>query len=38
MKEYETPELEVIYFETEDILTSSPGTGLDPGPGGDYEI
>ena len=24
MKEYETPELEVIYFETEDILTTSP--------------
>ena len=24
MKVYEPPELEVIYFETEDILTTSP--------------
>lgn len=37
MKKYETPELETIYFETEDIITTSP---TDPGqgevnPGGD---
>lgn len=39
MKKYETPELETIYFETEDIITTSP-TNPDPGqgevnPGGD---
>ncbi len=37
MQEYETPDMEVIYFETEDILTAS--TGLDPDkPGGDWEV
>ena len=29
MVNYETPDMEVIYFGTEDIITSSPGDGDD---------
>lgn len=38
MKDYETPELKMIYFETEDILTTSgerPGEIDTPDLGGD---
>lgn len=28
---YETPKIEVVEFETEDVITCSGGTGIDPG-------
>ena len=31
MKKYETPDMELIYFESEDIITDSIGSGdVDP--------
>lgn len=35
MKEYTNPELEVLYFATEDIITDSPG-GEEGGGGGNF--
>lgn len=38
-KEYEKPMVEVIHFETEDIITTSGGNNIVvPGGGGDYDL
>ncbi len=29
MKKYETPEMDIVYFDVEDIITASNGTGGD---------
>lgn len=35
MERYETPEMEIAYFQTEDIITTSgPGGGEEPDPFG----
>ncbi len=33
MVKYETPDMEVVYFGTEDIITTSPGNGDNWGDG-----